>query len=267
MFAVVYFQGMTDEKRLIRAVSFLSSWKRVLISWVHCRRNNRKKVGTYLLFTIICLFMYLKLNVTTPGTYTGNKPWSPSPRCKNSEQDLNQMVQLTYKVHAILEKMAIDCWLMYGSLWGPLRGIEGPLPWDDDVDLAINGGGQFSQTSFEEFKAIFMVLGLSVENRLWQSSLIVISEGAQWPSLDLFVFYNYNGMMRRRGIESWLIPFNYRLYHTFPTDLVEQPLPKVKFGFFNISVPRNGIEIMKHLYPYNWWKVVRPIGCDNYQTT
>ena len=56
--------------------------------------------------------------------------------------------------------------------------------------------------TFEEFKALFTVHGLSVESRLWQSSLIVISEKGRWPSLDLFVFHDYNGMMKRSGIES-----------------------------------------------------------------
>lgn len=231
-------------------------------SYSVCRCSQYKTVGAFVV-CFITIALFLKLNVMTPGMYTGNKPWSPAPKCKNSEQDLNRMVQLTHKVQDILKNMGIDCWLMYGSLWGPLRGIEGPLPWDNDVDLAINGDGIFSQMTFRQFKAMFTARGLTVESRLWQSSLIVISEGGAWPSLDLFVFYNYGGTMKRPGFESWLLPINYKLYHTFPAHLVEQPLPKVKFGSFNISVPRDGIEIMKHLYPYNWWKVVRPVGCDN----
>ena len=214
-----------------------------------------------LLFIVIVVF--LQINFITPGRYTGNKPWGSAPKCKNTEEDIDRLVQLTYKVHSILESMGIDSWLMYGSIWGSLRGIQGPLPWDDDVDLAINGDGEFSKMTFEDFKALFTVLGLSVESRLWQSSLIVVSErDFPWPTLDLFVFYHHNGMMSRPGVESWLLPINYKLYHTFPSSLVEPPLPKVKFGFFNISVPRNGIEIMKHLYPYNWWKVVKPPGCQ-----
>ena len=237
---------------------FVKSYLRKSFSWI---QHHNKIAGVFLLcFVVIALF--LKINSLTPGRYTGNKPWSAPPKCKNSEQDLKHLVQLAYKVHAILENVGIDCWLMYGSLWGPLRGFQGPLSWDDDVDLAINGDGQFSQMTFEKFKALFTSLGLSLESRLWQSSLMVISENVSWPSLDLFVFYNYNGMMQRPGIESWLMPINYKLFHTFPAHLVEQPLPKVKFGFFNISVPRHGIEIMKHLYPYNWDKVVKPVGCN-----
>ncbi|XP_078378306.1 uncharacterized protein LOC144661421 isoform X3 [Oculina patagonica] len=233
--------------------------KRKLFSSI---RRQYKVLRFGVLFIVIVVFLHI--NLVTPGRYTGNKPWGLAPKCKNSEEEIEQLVQLTYKVHSILERMGVESWLMYGSIWGPLRGIEGPLPWDDDVDLAINGEGKFSETTFEDFKALFVALGLSVESRLWQSSLIVVSEKDRpWPTLDLFVFYDYNGMMGRPGVESRLMPINYKLYHTFPSILVEPPLPKVKFGFFNISVPRNGMEIMKHLYPYNWWKVVKPAGCQD----
>ena len=213
-------------------------------------------------FLLISTVVWLKVNFNSPGRYTGNKPWGPSPKCKNSKDEIDHLVQLTYKVHTILKIMEIDCWLMYGSIWGPLRGFEGPLPWDDDVDLGIHGGGKFSQMKFEDFKAFFTAAGLSIQSRLWLNSRISIFEN-DWPSLDLFVFYDYNGMMRRPGIEPWLTPIHFRLYHSFPASLVELPLPKVKFGFFNISVPRKGIEVMKHLYPNNWWKVVKPVNCNN----
>lgn len=223
---------------------------------------NCKTVLRALVLSIIA-GVWLKINLNCPGRYTGNKPWGPRPKCKNSERELERLVQLTYKVHFILKNMGIDCWLVYGSIWGPLRGFEGPLPWDDDVDLAINGDGRFGKMTFEDFKAPFSALGLSVKNILWLNSAIVISEGKSWPSLDLFVFYDYNGMMKRAGIEPWLTPIHFNLYHSFPAGLVDQPLPKAKFGFFNISVPRHGIEIMKYLYRYNWWKVVKPLNCGN----
>lgn len=232
-------------------MSIVTALKRRLRSSI--RRHYRTiKISVLFIFTVVFSKAIL-------GTYA---TIASPPKCSNSDEEIDRLVHITYKVYAVLDSMGIDCWLMYGSIWGPLRGIPGPLPWDDDVDLAIDGDGKFSRMTFEEFKALFIVLGMSVENRLWQSSLIIISEENRWPPLHLFVFYNYNGMMSRAGIAPWLMPINFKLYHTFPSHLVEQPLPKVKFGYFNISVPRNGIEIMKHLYPYNWWKVVKPLGCD-----
>jgi len=58
--------------------------------------------------------------------------------------------------------MGIEHWLMYGSLWGPLRGIPGPLPWDHDVDIGMNGDGNFSKIPVDEFKARFEAVGLGV---------------------------------------------------------------------------------------------------------
>ena len=214
-----------------------------------------------LLFVMIAIIVWLKINFNTPGRYTGNNPFGPMPKCNNSKEEIDRLVQLTYKVHAVLESMGIDCWLMYGSLWGPLRGIEGPLPWDDDVDLAIKGEDNFSQLNFEEFEAKFTSAGLLIENRLRLHSRVTVSEKGVWPFLDLFVFYDYKGMMKRPGIEPWIEPIHFQLYHSFPSRLIERPLPKVKFGFFFISVPRNGIEIMKHLYPKSWWKVEKPVNC------
>lgn len=251
---------MEDPKLRLCLKTLLVLFKRKFYSSRRRRSCNFHKI----VVTCFTIVVFLKINLITPGRYTGNKPWGPSAKCMNSEEDINRLLQLTYKVHTTLEHLGVDCWLMYGSIWGPIRGIEGPLPWDDDVDLAINGEGPFSEIAFEEFQALFTVLGLSVESRLWQSSLMVISDkDHSWPTLDLFVYYDYNGIMSRPGIESKLMPLNYRLYHSFPSRLVEPPLPKVKFGFFNISVPKNGIEIMKHLYPYNWWKVVKPAGCED----
>ena len=68
----------------------------------------------------------------------------------------------------------------------------------------------------------------------------------------------------RSGYEPWVFYIHYRLRHSFPARLVQQPLPKVRFGSFNISFPRGGVEIMKHLYPFNRWKVVKPVNCKNY---
>ena len=132
---------------------------------------------------------------------------------------------------------------------------------DNDVDIGFEGEGRFADMTLSEFFAPFKAAGLTVQNKWTQSGTIVISKEGLWLSVDLFAFYNDKGTMRRRGLESWFFALNYRTYHSFPAWVVEPDLPQVKFGFFNISIPKGGIEIMKHLYPYNWWKEVRPEGC------
>ena len=156
--------------------------------------------------------------------------------------------------------MKIRHWLMYGSIWGAYR-IGKPLPWDNDVDIGFDGEGRFANMTLSEFLIPFTAEGLKVSNKWIQSGTIVIHKEGLSLSVDLFAFYNHGGTMTRRGIEAWIFFLNYRMYHSFPARLVEPELPQMKFGFFNISIPKGGIEILKHLYPYNWWKEVRPRGC------
>ena len=124
------------------------------------------------------------------------------------------------------------------------------------VLLGLNSN--FGKIPLDESKARFKAAGLGVEDRLQETSSLRIQ-----GSVEIFVFYNYRGTMMHSGYETWILYINYRLYHSFPARLVQQPLPKVRFGSFNIAVPREGIEMMKHLYPFNWWKVVKPASCEN----
>ncbi|CAH3167644.1 unnamed protein product [Porites evermanni] len=164
------------------------------------------------------------------------------------------MLELAHKTHLVLDSMGVDHWLMYGSLWGPLRGIPGPLPWDDDVDIGMDGNGDFKKIPLKEFKAKFEAAGLVLIDKLQESGYLSVKGYGE--SIGLFLYYNYRGTMMRSGYESWLFYIHYRFRHSFPAKLLQHPLPKVKFGSFNISVPRGGMEIMKHLYPTDWWKTL-----------
>ena len=210
---------------------------------------------------LAAVLIYLGVSLVDFDRYTGNKFWAPVPDCYNSKHHTDRLIQLAHKTHLILDSMGIEHWLMYGSLWGPLRGIPGPLPWDHDVDIGMNGNGNFSKIPLEEFKAKFAAGGLGVIDELQRhGSFSVVGSN---ESVGLFVYYDNRGIMMRPGYEPWLLYIHYRLRHSFPARLIQQPLPKVKFGSFNISVPRGGIEVMKHLYPSNWWKVVKPRSCGN----
>ena len=218
-----------------------------------------KKITLLTLLSVVLI--YIGASFVDYSYYTGNSltPWAVSPRkCIHSKHYTARLIDIANQTHVVLDSMGIEHWLIYGSLWGPLRGIPGPLPWDHDVDFGIDGDGNFSKISLEEFKATFKAAGLSVEDTLQETSTFLIQN-----SLGITVFYNYRGTMMRAGYEPWIFFINYRLYHSFPARLVKQPLSKVRFGSFNISVPREGIEIMKHLYPFNWRKVVKPASCEN----
>ena len=191
----------------------------------------------------------------------GTKPWFPSAACSQTAEYRANLIQLAYKTHSILDNLGIEHWLMYGSLWGPLRGFEGSLPWDYDVDYGVNASnGIFGKMNLEEFKDKFTAAGMTVIDKVQSKSSLALE--ANGTAVDLLLYYDHKDYMKRFGFETWLFYIHYRLYHSFPTRLVQKPLPKVKFGFFNISVPREGIEIMKYLYRNNWRKVVKPMGCE-----
>ena len=205
--------------------------------------------------------LYVYLNLKSFAYYT-NKPWHPVTKCQNTEQEMQQLLNLTFQVHQILDSLEIEHWLMYGSIWGAMR-VQAPLPWDNDVDFGFHGEGRFSEYSIGQVIAPFKAKGLSVNNKWFQSGTLTVSKD-DWPlTVDMFAFYNNKGWMQRRGLESWIAWLNYRTHHTYPAWVVELPLPKSRFGFFNISVPRGGIEIMKYLYRDNWWKEVKPQICED----
>ena len=222
-------------------------------------RPRKQRLLIRLLIGLGLVGTYVYCNLQN-GAYYANRMWGSVISCQNSELEMDQLLEITYKVHKILDNMKIKHWLMYGSIWGAHR-IGKPLPWDNDVDIGFDGEGRFADMTLSEFLAPFMAAGLKVSSKWMLKGAIVIHKEGLRLSVDLFAFYNHGGTMRRRGIEAWLFPLNYRIYHSFPAWLVEPELPQVKFGFFNISIPKGGIEILKHLYPFNWWKEVRPRGC------
>ena len=210
---------------------------------------------------LVAILIYIGFSLVDMGRYTGNRFWASVTPCFKSKQHTARLIELAHKTHLVLDSMGVDHWLMYGSLWGPLRGIPGPLPWDDDVDIGMDGNGDFKKIPLEEFKAKFEAVGLVLIDKLQESRYLAVKGYGE--SIGLFLYYNYRGTMMRSGYESWLFYIHYRFRHSFPAKLLQHPLPKVKFGSFNISVPRGGIEIMKHLYPTNWWKVVKPKSCKD----
>ncbi|XP_020913461.1 fukutin-related protein-like [Exaiptasia diaphana] len=221
----------------------------------------RKKTVIAVLGLCIATYIYVHLNYMSFSNYM-DPPWNRVQRCSNSNQELRQLVDLASEVHRVLTKLNIDHWLMYGSIFGAMR-MEGPLPWDNDVDIGFCGDcSRFdSFGTIENFLTPFKEAGLIVTNKWTQSGTIVFSRPNQTLTVDLFAFYEHNGWKKRRGLESWLFFVNYNYHHTFPSWVVKPPLPQTKFGHSSISVPKGEFEILKHLYKDNWWKEMRPRGC------
>ena len=206
--------------------------------------------------------LYVSLSMRGYASYTGRNPLQPA-RCQYfSKTQGEKFLNLTYKVHKILEQLGIDHWLMYGSVFGAIR-VQGPLPWDYDVDIGLNGSEWIASMNLDQFVSAFESQGLKVNQKSWTSLrlLKITTDDLPLYEVDLFVLNNYRGWMERAGWESWLFWLHYRFYHKFPTRLIIKPLPRVPFGFFKMPVPRGGIEIQRYLYPDDWWKEVKPVAC------
>ena len=212
---------------------------------------------------MILLFLYIKVNLKHYGLYTGNHPFFPPQPCKYlDEERKQQLINMAYTVHKILDDFGIEHWLMYGSVFGALRS-QGPLSWDDDVDIGFRGSGVFASMTWDEFIKPFEAKGLKVWHKRWITSNVmkVYNDNLPHIKVDLFAMYNYRGWMKRAGLETWIFALNYNLHDTFPAQLVETPLPQVPFGGIMLPAPREGIEIQKYLYPDDWWMEVKPVTC------
>lgn len=218
-------------------------------------RGERLRLSLTVLFTFLLYSVY---TVQRDQLYINDT----TLKCKQEDIDIKNLVQLTYEVHKILDDLKIDHWLMYGSVFGALRS-SGPLPWDYDVDIGMRGE-QFDKIGIQKLTHIFKANGIHrclANSRFLRSGVATLCKPGWKLDVDLYVLYDYGGIMKRYGWDTWLRYVYYEVHHTFPAKLVQNPLPKVKFGFFNMTVPHGGNKITKYLYRFDWWKEMKPLGC------
>ena len=224
----------------------------------------RKILSIIILLSIITVatIMYYLVTTQNVARYTGLHPVNPTMKCRNlTKLQMDQLLNLSNKVHQILDELRVEHWLMYGSLLGALRG-HAPLAWDDDTDIGLDGDGRLKTLSKSVFIEKLKSVGAKdVGDFWWRDGLISIQDEDSEFSVDLMIFNRSGKWMKRPGWAKWLFYFQYNKFHTFPAKLIEKPLPKIQFGFFNISAPRGGKEILKYIYPTDWWKIVKPPGC------
>lgn len=221
------------------------------IKHVLCSKTLVRVVGAAV---ILLCYVYWHFSVQQHSNYLHK----PDLKCNYTEAEQKLLVQLAYEVHSILDELEIGHWLMYGALLGALR-VQKPLSWDYDVDIGVYGE-QFTKAKKNMLFRRLKEKGISYYNHLHVSGLLKCVKFGRL--VELFLFYEYkDGMMKRTGWEPWLFFIHYRYWHTFPAALVKPPLPKSRFGFFNISIPRNGNEITKYIYRNDWREIVKPLQC------
>ena len=213
-------------------------------------------------FLIVLYYTYRNLQAPSMVSRAGNRPVN----CKKSAREIQQLVDLAHEVHKVLDELQIKHWLMFGSLWGIQRKLYNPLPWDDDVDIGLSGDDvHYQSLSREKFLSAFTTKGFTLKERLDRNGIVGIFNQNICPFgwVDVFIFYDYRGTMKRTGWETWLAPINYNLYFSFPSSAVEGLLPKARFGDFDMYVPKDILLVLKSIYPFNWWVVDKPRNCIN----
>jgi len=174
---------------------------------------------------------------------------------------MDQLLHFSYNVHQLLDELGLEHWLMYGSLVGALR-VQAPLAWDKNIDIGLDGDGRLKELSKTKFFDELRSVGATKITDNWsRDGLIKIYNGNSEFSVDLMIFHRSDKWMKRPGWAAQLFYLHCNNSHKFPTKLVEQPLPKARFGFFSISVPRNGREMLKYNYPPEWLKIVEHLEC------
>ena len=236
----------------------------------HSRKNSpntyfRKILNLFVLLNIITVIstIYYLISTQIFARYTGRHPFNPIMICRNlTKLQLDQLLNLFYKVHQALDELDVKHWLMFGSLLGALRS-HAPFTWDDYADIGLDGDGRLKTLSKTTFFEKLKSVGAKHVDDFWsRDGLIKIKDEESEFSVDLVIFTRSGKWMKRPGWATWLFYFQYNKFHTFPAKLIEKPLPKIQFGFFNISAPRGGKEILKYIYPTDWWKIVKPpAGC------
>ena len=142
------------------------------------------------------------------------------------------------------------------SLFGAYR-YNNPLPWDQDVDLLLRRE-EMDQVDEGEFVDEFKRRGIRIIYRPWAGSYKIFKRKAQ---VDMFLFKNFSGTIRRTGIESYVFFVNHRNFHSFPSKYIEGNLPQIEFCGVLMSAPQEGINVQQHLYRDDWLVEKRPRGC------
>ncbi|XP_065839255.1 uncharacterized protein [Oscarella lobularis] len=220
------------------------------------RRRNGIRSVVYA-FVFACVFIYIYVCYDDYSNYLKRES---KVACQRTSVELDRLVRAVHGVDDVLNRLNIPHFLVCGTLYGALRN-GGPLPWDDDADFVVNADDMFKFAPDQVAELFKRELNMSVH---WSSTFgryRIFYHG--YEGVDLLLYYDYwrNGWMHRAASQSWYFFLNYRWHHVFPARLLEPPYERLPFGGRNMTVPRNGIEIHKYLYTFDWYKTVRPKGC------
>ena len=216
------------------------SWKRActLFSFFTC-------------FFLLMLVLFLGLKIPSEEWYRFSAP------CRTPDSILQDMRVLVFKINEALRELQIPHAICYGTLWGTLRNGQ-LLPWDNNVDFCVKWA-DINKVDDAHITEIFKKnqLSISYVSRLGHYE---VKYGSADGYITVFLGTFYGEMYRIGWLNNLLWWFQSNPI-SFPSSLLEAPLPTKLLYNKNVPVPHENIEILKYLYPNDWWLEVKPPGC------
>jgi phosphorylcholine metabolism protein LicD len=229
-----------------------------------CGINIPKRLFSRRLLALVIIVMIAIWAVRKySNTIENDEEWYKHPfvhlkrvSCDHDPMTLRLYEELTERLVAFFTELELTYFLCYGSLWGALK-FKRTLPWDRNIDMCAVYQ-QFMRIDEHKIKEAFMKCELRYHYNHRRGKYVVKYKTV---SAEITLFEKIDDHMERVGWEKRLFPQYYLNYQNFPTQLIENEMPKLLFNTFEVRAPHLEYELQKYLYPENWWKEVKPRGC------
>jgi phosphorylcholine metabolism protein LicD len=145
------------------------------------------------------------------------------------QKEVNLLYDITKKTIKLLDKEKIDYWAEGGTLVGIMRS-KGFIPWDDDVDIAIDIR---DKSRLLRLKSKFKKIGLELVGIGGYMKVKTPKSGKVW--IDIFLLDN--GIYPQKQFSA----YNYKSDELYP-------LKYGQFGPFKMKIANKAKKYLKHSY-------------------
>ena len=153
-----------------------------------------------------------------------------------SNKDVKLLYDITGKTISILNKHKINYWATDGTLLGTIRN-KGFIPWDDDIDIAIDIK---DKQNLRSLKDVFATTNLKLVGVGKYMKVKHPTNKHIW--IDIFI------------LTKGKFPQGHFSHLTFDENNVKAPLKKKKFGPLKLNVPHNSEDYLHRIFK-DWDKL------------